>query len=213
LTQIKEWIALCQHNHGNQVRQCPVKTGASPPTRLIDVEPRDESPIVYLCDTDSLPEPAFALKYATLSHTGGGILAKKLGKESIQEFQRRIRVLGLPKTFREAIHVTRKLSVKYLWVDALCVIQNSDKDWLVESSKVGEIYLESYINLTATASGDSRESLLQMSNLLDSRPCQILVSRPQQAPTTYTCCSKPTSTTTSSGRLSTIERGSFKREH
>jgi Heterokaryon incompatibility protein (HET) len=116
--------------------------------------------MVYLCDTDSLPEPASVLKYATLSHSWGGILAKKLVKESIHDFQRGIRVGDLPKTFREAIHVTRKLGVKYLWVDALCVIQDSEKDWLVESSKMGEIYLDSYINLAATASGDSRGGLL-----------------------------------------------------
>lgn len=159
-----------------------------PTTCLIDVGQGDESPIVYLCDTNSLPEPPSALKYATLSHTWGGVLAKKLVKESIHEFQRGIRVLDLQKIFQEAIHVTRKPSVKYLWVDDLCVIQNSEKDWLVESSKMEEKYLNSYINLAAPASGDSRGGLFQMNNLFMSSLCQILGSRAQQAPTTYTCC-------------------------
>lgn len=149
--------------------------------------PDDESTTIHLCDIDNLPDDDRNIKYATLSHCWGGILSKELVKESIHDFHQGIRLTDLPKTFREAVHVTRKIGIKYLWVDALCVIQDSRKGWLQESSKMGEIYAGSYVNLAATASADSSGGLFRVSNPLVFVPCQILVSRPDQAPKTYVC--------------------------
>jgi hypothetical protein len=40
----------------------------------------------------------------------------------------------LPRPFREAIHPTRKFQIQYLWIDSLCIIQDSRNDWEVESA-------------------------------------------------------------------------------
>ncbi|KAL3430190.1 heterokaryon incompatibility protein-domain-containing protein [Aspergillus tetrazonus] len=61
----------------------------------------------------------------------------------------------LPKTFRDAIVLTRRLGVQYLWIDSLCIIQNSKLDWEVESVKMGEIYRNSYLTIAASASAQS----------------------------------------------------------
>jgi hypothetical protein len=112
---------------------------------------------------------------------------KKLVKESFHDFQRGIPLTNLLTTFRDAIHVTRKLGINYLWIDALCVIQDSREDWLVESSKMGDTYVNSYISLAATASADSHGGLFRPSNPLAFVPCQISVSLPHQSSNIYLC--------------------------
>ena len=52
----------------------------------------------------------------------------------------------MPKTFQDAIVVTTKLSVSYLWIDALCIVQDSvdSLEWRQEASIMGDIYANSY---------------------------------------------------------------------
>jgi hypothetical protein len=39
-----------------------------------------------------------------------------------------IPVEALPKTFRDAIEIARELGIEYLWVDALCIVQDNIQD-------------------------------------------------------------------------------------
>lgn len=55
----------------------------------------------------------------------------------------------LPRTIRNALQIIRTFHIRYLWVDALCIIQDSHKDWQMESAKMGEIYARSFITIAA----------------------------------------------------------------
>jgi hypothetical protein len=48
--------------------------------------------------------------------------------------------VSLPQTFKDAIHICRKLGIYRLWIDALCIIQDDLKDWEIESAKMASIY-------------------------------------------------------------------------
>jgi hypothetical protein len=61
---------------------------------------------------------------------------------------------ALPPLFQDAIIITRQLGLRYIWIDSLCIIQDSLRDWETESSKMGSIYQNSYITISATNSGD-----------------------------------------------------------
>lgn len=63
----------------------------------------------------------------------------------------------LPKTFQEAIALTRKLGVRYLWIDSLCIIQDDHHGWEVESAKMATIYSLSYLTIAATHAADSQQ--------------------------------------------------------
>lgn len=46
----------------------------------------------------------------------------------------------------------RKLGISYIWIDSLCIIQDSKEDWLQQSGKMAAIYENATITLAATVS-------------------------------------------------------------
>ena len=46
----------------------------------------------------------------------------------------------IPKTFQDAIKVTRWLGVKYLWIDSFCIVQDDVLEWQTEAAKMADIY-------------------------------------------------------------------------
>lgn len=67
----------------------------------------------------------------------------------------------LPKTFRGAIEVADYLSVRYIWIDSLCIIQGSEEDWLHEAALMSDVYQNSFCNIAATASKESHGGLFR----------------------------------------------------
>lgn len=65
----------------------------------------------------------------------------------------------LPRTFRDVIEVARRLGIRYLWIDSLCIVQDSAEDWSAESSVMGRVYRNALCNIAATASADSQGGL------------------------------------------------------
>jgi hypothetical protein len=66
----------------------------------------------------------------------------------------------LPKTFKHAVQVALSLSITYLWIDSLCIIQDDPSDWELESAKMASIYAHSYLNLAAIDSQNSHGGFL-----------------------------------------------------
>ena len=66
-----------------------------------------------------------------------------------------ISMRSLPRTFRDAVVATRKLSIRYLWIDSLCIIQDDENDCQRESSYMVSIFQNEYLTLAATASSDN----------------------------------------------------------
>lgn len=68
---------------------------------------------------------------------------------------------SLSRNFRNAIVVSRILGIRYIWIDSLCIIQDSAEDWLRESAKMGDIYKYSLITIAATNAEDSAAGFLR----------------------------------------------------
>jgi len=75
----------------------------------------------------------------------------------------------LPKTNQDAIHITRFLGIRYLWIDALCIIQDQESDWLEESKKMGDIYKFSYCTISASQATTGSQGCF-----VDRRPLQAI---------------------------------------
>ncbi|CAI9632940.1 unnamed protein product [Alternaria burnsii] len=75
----------------------------------------------------------------------------------------RYTVANLPQTFQEAIEVSKKLGVWYLWIDSLCIIQSGDdrQDWYREASLMEKVYMHSHCNISAMDAEDSTKGLFR----------------------------------------------------
>ncbi|KAF1969076.1 HET-domain-containing protein, partial [Bimuria novae-zelandiae CBS 107.79] len=95
------------------------------------------------------------------------ILATNLS--NLQDFQESIAIKELPRTVRDAIIVTRRLRIRYLWVDVLCIVQGSDSfalsDWEKESAKMHHIYGGAILTLSAAHAVDANGGLFHQSSL------------------------------------------------
>jgi hypothetical protein len=68
----------------------------------------------------------------------------------------------LSKTFQDAIIITRGLGIKFLWIDALCIIQDQKEDWALESTKMGLYYKGGTVMISALASPSADNGILNM---------------------------------------------------
>jgi hypothetical protein len=83
----------------------------------------------------------------------------RLTTSNIATFRERINLSDLPKTIVDAVRITREIGVQYLWVDALCIMQDSMPDWHRQSVQMASIYSESYCNFAATHTRDANDGL------------------------------------------------------
>lgn len=169
LAHIRSCLDLCRSAHP----LCQVEDDSqwSLPTRVIDVGSGNETDNEYAADpTLYTPSPGEQQPYLCLSHCWGTSdknTAKPLQtrKATLSKFQQPhgIDWSRLTKTFQEAIIFTRKLGVRYLWIDSLCIIQDDADDWAREAAKMASIYENSTLTLAAAASANSHAGLFRES--------------------------------------------------
>ncbi|KAK3375778.1 heterokaryon incompatibility protein-domain-containing protein [Lasiosphaeria ovina] len=58
----------------------------------------------------------------------------------------------LPLTVRQAVKVCLTLNIAYIWVDALCIIQDDPSDWEREAKKMATVYSMAKITIIAASS-------------------------------------------------------------
>lgn len=131
--------------------------GPTLPTRVIDVGERHASrDIVRLIETNGMRGPYCSLSYCWGAPGTNSLLTTKA---TYDHYIKGILFKDLPKTYQDAVTVTRALDVQYLWIDALCIIQKNPEDWLTESNKVGEYYGNARLVIAATGAANPREGL------------------------------------------------------
>lgn len=114
------------------------------PTRLLDISgpPETAVPVIETATT-TIHGP-----YCSLSHCWGKPDFVQLLDNNRKSFM----TDGVPwsmltNNFKQAIEVARFLGIRYIWIDSLCIIQKSAKDWICEASKMHLVYRYSYCNI------------------------------------------------------------------
>ena len=171
LLQVAQWMGECLTSH---IKCFDIQTVAATrdilPLRLLDLAPDLHTDIIRLESSEPLP---FHTVYVTLSHCWGGSCKTILTTSSLATFQAGIHLNTLPKTFQDAVILTRSLGIRYLWIDALCIIQDSNQEWSHEASLMGDIYANSSLTISAANSPDSEGGLYHSRNPLSVWPCRI----------------------------------------
>ena len=145
----KGWFESCQTSHS----ECQKNNLHVLPSRVIDI--RDPCrPRLHLTKGESG-------QWAALSHCWGNSVTKTLTIASLDEMEKAIPLASLPQNFRDAILITRVLGIHFLWIDSLCIIQDSTEDWREESAKMADIYKNSTITIAATNAERSTDGFLR----------------------------------------------------
>lgn len=150
IDQIKSWIQECLH-HEN----CTYFGKVPVPTRVIKV-PKDSKQVPKLVVTSSQDYG----EYVALSHTSDPKSeTSKLTTLDLQQFQQGMDLTCLSQNFLDAIEITRRLGFEYIWIDALCTIQDDEDDRNKEASKVAKTYGLAALTISATAATDSHSGI------------------------------------------------------
>ncbi|PMD39411.1 HET-domain-containing protein [Hyaloscypha variabilis F] len=161
----REWIRDCATNHlgCNDSVVVPWR-----PTRLLQIDKPCPGSVTLDCRSQDSAATRFE-SYVTLSHCWGDGNPLKLTSSTQRSLLEGISVAQLPLTFQEAIIFTRHLGLKFIWIDSLCIFQDSEEDWAREASLMGNVYSQAFCNIGATASSTGNEGCFRRRNpmLLD----------------------------------------------
>jgi len=169
--RIKAWLDICTSSHP----ACSQADCQPPPlpTRVISVGTKGSSKCYLVSGNQKNGH------YATLSHCWGDPRNRPLSTNdrTLPCRQRGIEDKRLPKTFRHAIQVCREIGIEYIWIDSLCIIQGqeSQEDWTKEAPKMGAVYGNSLLNISAAAAADSTQGCFKERLGLMIWPCQIML--------------------------------------
>lgn len=152
----RRWFKECSTAH----TECRIRNRFVP-TRLIDVRLPDGSENLKLVDTrQSGISNDVELEYATLSHCWGQTKHIVTETVTLKKYEAGIAFSELNRTFQDAVLVTRALGLRYVWIDSLCIVQDSPSDWQRESSLMGSVYSGGVINIAADAAEDGDQGFL-----------------------------------------------------
>ena len=163
------WLEECLETH----KICSASTADDPPLphRVIDVGSINGVAEPHLLETSGQVG-----NYLILSHCWGGGCPIMTTSKNIQSHLIQLKLLDLPRTFRDAIQVTRKLGCRYLWIDSLCIIQDNQKDWEVEAALMQQYYRQSLLTIAAADANNSEAGLFRDRDRLSNLPCKLQFS-------------------------------------
>jgi hypothetical protein len=117
-------------------------------------------------------------KYAALSYCWGGDQDYKTTLKNIRSYRQQLHLSPTARTIHDAILVTRKLGLKYLWVDALCIIQDKREDMDAELARMPDIYKAAYVTIIPATSESSATGFLE-----PRKPSNPMFRLPYRCPT------------------------------
>jgi hypothetical protein len=149
------WISVCRRSHrgcGSWGRSSDAVTNALP-TRVVDLE-SSNGPCLFV--TKELSVDLRSQPYTALSHCWGAAAGHVVTTTTtLEQMVNRIPIQEIPQTYIDAFEITRGLGVRYIWIDALCIVQDDRDDWQVESAKMCEIYRNAYCTIAASAAASN----------------------------------------------------------
>ncbi|KAL9072092.1 MAG: hypothetical protein Q9157_005235 [Trypethelium eluteriae] len=193
---IDNWLGECCEKH---IRCRSSLVVRKLPTRLLKI--CEDSFI--LVSSDDIPSSE---RYITLSHCWGEpgtgdnpeAAAPNGGKATIERLKllrtthEKLHALqaisSLPKTFREAMGITSRLGIQYLWIDKLCIYQDSPDDWRAAANTMQDVYRNAFLNISALGAKNEDEGCFFDRDPRDIAPTIIrLQQTPDSEPGRFRC--------------------------
>ena len=156
---VRNWVSTCSKKHKCKVEESPL------PTRVIDVGPSEDSrdPKLYVSKGESG-------HWVSLSHCWGKAPMFKTTQAKLSAMCQSIPLKSLPKTFQDTVLLARRICIRYVWIDSICIIQDSPTDWEAESAKMADIYKNAFLTVTAAAAKDGQEGFFNHRQAIEDAP-------------------------------------------
>lgn len=164
LQQIRNWLLWCSIESEHLVSRLslnrryphescqPSLQERSFPTRILRIRGARDLAL-------HITQEALFAEYACPSYCWGGEVSVRLTTALLDKFQHGMEWELLPLTFQYAIELWHGLEMEYLWIDALCIIQDDQPDWHREAGRMASTYSQASITLAASKSRDANEGL------------------------------------------------------
>lgn len=165
LSHVKRWLDDCLSNHPKHIRtarRCGLAHGHNDnieptlPRRVLDLHWLGESQDLRLVDGSGNRG-----RYAALTYCWGPNPTKifKTTSSTLANNTNRIAIHELNPLFQDAVQVCRSLDIPYLWIDALCIVQDDKDDWMNESKRMCDVYSNSFLTLSASMARSPNDRL------------------------------------------------------
>ena len=154
ISTIRSMVDRCSTNHP----LCSRKRSDKMPHRLLDVSTEDPSKGIRIVEfeaNESTQHPYLTLSYCWRIGRGMPHTTTK----SLKAHKENIAWTTLPKAFQEAVLLTKKLGIRYIWIDSICVIQDDASDKLRTALELDSIFGNALLTLAATSSADPTQGL------------------------------------------------------
>uniref|UniRef100_A0A0B7JMX6 Heterokaryon incompatibility domain-containing protein n=1 Tax=Bionectria ochroleuca TaxID=29856 RepID=A0A0B7JMX6_BIOOC len=147
---LRWWLKTCWEAH----EECKKDFDSSyVPSRLVDVQDSETGTVRLVLTKGAAMEDK---RYVAASHCWGLNMptSAKTVAANHDQHTTSIRIEDLSKTFADMIKITRDIGVRYVWIDSLCIIQDSRADWEAEASQMAAVYSNAYVTVAASGSSD-----------------------------------------------------------
>ncbi|KAJ8133601.1 hypothetical protein O1611_g9 [Lasiodiplodia mahajangana] len=152
---INEQIQICRGTHP----RCHSTSTNWYPTRLLQVTALNGAIELRIVER---VETTLVGSYITLSHCWGGQQPLQLTTKNQTEFKKSISLKRVPNLYKDSIEVALALEIRYIWVDSLCIMQDSREDWRQESAMMSLVYQNGLFNIEAVSSKNCHYSMFAL---------------------------------------------------
>jgi len=145
IDMIRSWIAECNERHP----YCEASQELWVPSRLLNIGSTDRLDDLRLVERDEVEHNS---QYAALSHMWGDMTSNpptRTLQSNLQHMKSGIDIRDISRNFRDAIKVCRALDIQYIWIDSLCIIQDSASDWRREAATMHLVYRHAVVTFVA----------------------------------------------------------------
>jgi hypothetical protein len=158
----RAWLHKCVTNHAS----CAESHSHSQftPTRLLKIEVIEGADTqgysVRLCEgTRQMRSDGDVPTYVAFSHRWGEATPYVLDSQSHVSLKTGIPISDLSPTFKDAIIVTAMLGYSWIWIDSMCIVQDSEKHWEAQAQLMGLVYSCCHLNIAALNASDCHAGL------------------------------------------------------
>ena len=152
----RQWLGQCVTTH-YKCQRTTIDNWV--PRRLLAVRGANDLK-VYLTELQNIP---YQSQYLALSYCWGDGNFLQLTKLSYESLSRGLPVAELPRTIQGAIWVTRRLGFEFIWIDALCMLQDQkgSHEWFQEALEMDKVYTHAHLTLAAMSAASPNDGMFR----------------------------------------------------